>query len=148
MHREEIRKRLEQFVTLSRQKGVPCTLQRQAVLEAVLASDEHPTADQVIEAVRRRVPNISRTTVYRILDMLVAWGLIRRIHHPGSAGRFDGKIHRHHHLICTRCGKVWDVEDPQLDQLRVPEDSVRDFVVQDFSVHISGLCAECRKSQA
>jgi len=146
MHPKEVQKRLEHFATLCRQKGVPCTVQRQAVLEAVLASDEHPTADQVIEAVKRRVPNVSRTTVYRILEMLSAWGLIRRIHHPGSAGRFDGKTHRHHHLICMRCGKVWDVEDPRLDHLRLPEGQVHDFEVQDFSVHISGLCADCRRA--
>lgn len=146
MHAEEIQARLQQFAALCRQKGIPCTVQRQAVLEAVLASQEHPTADQVIEAVRLRVPNISRTTVYRILDTLADWGVIRRIHHPGSAARYDGKVRRHHHLVCTRCGKVWDVEDPQLDRLRLPEVPPQDFEVHDFSVHISGLCAECRKS--
>ncbi len=145
MRAEEIHQRLQQLEALCRQKGVPCTVQRRAVLEAVLASDEHPTAEQVIEAVRLRVPDVSRTTVYRILDMLSAWGLIRRIHHPGSAGRFDGKIHRHHHLICIRCGKVWDLEDSRLDRLRLPESQVRGFEIQDFSVHISGLCAECRR---
>ncbi len=145
MRAEEINQQLQQLEALCRQKGVPCTVQRRAVLEAVLASDEHPTAEQVIEAVRLRVPDVSRTTVYRILDMLSAWGLIRRIHHPGSAGRFDGKIHRHHHLICIRCGKVWDLEDSRLDRLRLPESQVRGFEIQDFSVHISGLCAECRR---
>lgn len=147
MQSDEIQRRLQQFAALCRDKGIPCTVQRQAVLEAVLASDEHPTADQVIERVRLRVPSVSRATVYRILDMLSAWGLIRRIHHPGSAGRFDGKIRRHHHLICTRCGRVWDLEDARLDHLRLPEGRVQDFEVQDFSVHISGVCAECRKSQ-
>lgn len=146
MRPEQVQERLQRFAALCRQKGIPCTVQRQAVLEAVLASNEHPTADQVVAAVKLRVPNISRTTVYRILDMLSAWGLIRRIHHPGSAGRFDGKTHRHHHLICTRCGKVWDLEDSRLDRLCLPEGKVQDFEVQDFSVHISGLCADCRKT--
>lgn len=147
MRAEEIHQRLQRLEAVCRQKGLPCTVQRRAVLEAVLASDEHPTAEQVIDAVKQRVPNISRTTVYRILDMLAAWGLIRRIHHPGSAARFDGKIHRHHHLVCTRCGKVWDLEDARLDRLRLPEEPLHDFEVQDFSVHISGLCAACRRAQ-
>ncbi len=145
MHPSEIERRLEELATLCHNSGRPLTIQRRAVFEAVLRLDNHPTADEVLLVVKQRIPNISRTTVYRILDDLVLLGVVRRIHHPGSAARFDGKVVRHHHLICTGCGKVWDLEDARLDRITPPRDAMRQFEVHDFSVHFSGLCEECRK---
>ncbi len=145
MQPDELAKRIQELALVCRKAGRPLTVQRRAVLEALLTLDNHPTADEVLELVRQRIPNISRTTVYRVLDTLVALGVIRRIHHPGSAARFDGKVARHHHLICTSCGKVWDVDAPELDCITPPGEATRDFEVHDFSVHFSGLCSECRK---
>jgi Fur family peroxide stress response transcriptional regulator len=113
----------------------------------ILERDDHPTADQIIEVVRRRVPGISRTTVYRILDMLVEMGIIRRLHHPGPAARFDGKIRRHHHLICKKCNKVIDLESARLDRLSLPALESEGFEIEDFSVQFIGTCAACRRAK-
>jgi Fur family peroxide stress response transcriptional regulator len=117
-------------------------------LESVLERDDHPTADQIIEVVKQRVPGVSRTTVYRVLEMLVDAGMIRRLHHPGSAARFDGKIRRHHHLICKKCNKVIDLESAKLDRLSVPDVAAEGFEIDDFSVQFVGTCAACRKADA
>lgn len=147
MRPAEIAGRLKALETLCRSKGVPCTVQRRVVLQAVLERDDHPTADEVLESVRGQVAGISRTTVYRVLDTLAEWGLIRRLHHAGAAARFDGEIHRHHHLVCNKCYKVIDVHDAKLDRLRVSHIKVEGFEVEDFSVHLVGTCEACRKAE-
>ena len=111
-------KRLEE---VCRERGLPATTQRRAVLEVLLQRTDHPTADQIFDAVRKRNPQISRRTVYRVLDTLAEFGLIRRVHHPGATARYDAKTHRHHHLVCIQCNKIVDLESPALDQLSLPK---------------------------
>lgn len=144
MDPKQLAARLQEFEALCRREGVPLTLQRRVVLEAVLDCDDHPTADQIVEVVKKRVPSISRTTVYRVLDTLVEKGMICRLHHPGPVVRYDGKIQRHHHLICRRCHQVLDWEDARLNRLRPPDVAACGFEIEDFSVHFIGLCSACR----
>ena len=128
-------------------RGVPLTEQRRTVLEVVLRREDHPTADQVYEAVQARIPRISRRTVYRVLDTLAEMGLIRRVHHPGAATRFDGKTHRHHHLVCIRCNRIVDLESSSLDEVPLPKGKPQGFEIHDFSVQLIGMCRDCRKGK-
>lgn len=143
----EIQHRLRQFEALCRERGLPLTVQRRDVLKAVLERDDHPSADQIYELVKDRIPGLSRTTVYRVLDTLVGLGVIRRLNHPGAGARFDGKIHRHHHLICRQCHRVIDVESRKLDDLRLPPNQRRGFEIEDYSVHFTGVCKTCREDE-
>ena len=132
---------------ICRERGIPLTNQRRTVLEVLLQRNDHPTADQVFEAVKDRSPQISRRTVYRVLDTLVELELIRRVHHPGAVARFDAKIHRHHHLVCIRCNKIVDMESAELDNIALPRGKPCGFEVCDLSVQLLGICRECRKEQ-
>lgn len=138
-------RRIAAFEEVCRRHGVPLTVQRRAVLEAVLERDDHPSAEQVFAVVRTRIPGISRTTVYRVLDALVGLGVIGRAHHQGSIARFDAKTHRHHHLVCEGCRRVVDYEAPGLDGLPLPEPAAIGFEVRDYSIQFTGLCAACRR---
>lgn len=142
-----VAERLKKLEELCRQRGLPLTTQRRLVLELLLQRTDHPTADQILAAVQERNPEISRRTVYRVLDMLAELGLIRRVHHPGAAARFDAKTIRHHHLVCTRCNKILDLESPELDNLTLPRGKLQGFDVSDFSVQLMGTCPECRKEK-
>jgi Fur family peroxide stress response transcriptional regulator len=148
MKPDQIAERLWEFERLCRSKGVALTVQRRVVLQVVLERDDHPTADQILEAAKDRVPGISRTTVYRVLDTLADMGVIRRLHHAGASARFDGKIHRHHHLICKICHKVIDLEDQELNRTRVSHVRNDGFDIEDFSVHLIGTCPTCRQAKA
>ena len=113
--------KLKRLEGVCRERGLPVTTQRRAVLDVLLQRTDHPTADQIFDAVRKRNPQISRRTVYRVLDTLAELGLIRRVHHPGGTARYDAKTHRHHHLVCIHCNKIVDLESPALDQLSLPK---------------------------
>jgi Fur family peroxide stress response transcriptional regulator len=127
-----------------RRHGVPLTVQRRVILQALASRDDHPTPDQILEQVRARLPEVSRTTVYRVLDTLVNLGLAVKICSPGTSARFDPKTHRHHHLVCLRCEKVIDFEAPALSSLPLPDAKAHAFDIHDYSVHFRGLCAACR----
>ena len=137
--------RIRQFEVLCRQRGLPLTVQRRQIFEAVLGRNDHPTADQVYESVKDRVPGLSRTTVYRVLDALVTLGVIRRVHHPGASARYDGKIRRHHHLVCGQCHKVLDLDDAALSALPLPQQGLQGFEIDDYVVQFVGTCAQCKR---
>lgn len=139
--------RIEHFERVHRERGLPLTIQRRAVFDAIVDRDDHPTADQVYEQIRRRVSGLSRATVYRILDKLVELGLIIETCHPGSAARFDAKIHQHHHLVCMACEKIIDVEDERLNHVDWPDVKGLGFQIREYHIHFRGLCADCRGNQ-
>ena len=145
MQERERKEKLRQFEALCRSKGLPLTVQRRAIFEAVLERDDHPTADQVFEVVQQRIPGVSRTTVYRVLDTLVGLGIIRRVQRMGNAIRFDGKTHRHDHLTCRQCRRMADLEAPALNELPLPKGKPQGFQIDDYTVQFIGTCAECRK---
>jgi len=126
-----------------RRKGIPLTVQRRAVLEALRERRNHPTAEQLYRDVRERIPSLSRMTVYRVLSVLIRAGLVSRVNQPGAAERFEAGRERHHHLVCRRCEKIVDLEDPRLDNLPLPR--VRGFRALDYSVYVSGVCGRCRE---
>ena len=127
-----------------RNRGLPFTVQRRVILEALAARDDHPTADEILEEVRARLPQVSRTTVYRVLDTLVKLGVVVKICSPGTGTRFDPRTDRHHHLVCVQCEQVMDFEAPNLNALRLPDARKRAFEIHDYSIHFRGLCADCR----
>jgi Fur family peroxide stress response transcriptional regulator len=141
------RARLERFEAACRERGLALTVQRRAILEAVLDRDDHPTADAVYGSVKGRIPGVSRTTVYRVLEALVRLGAITKVCHPGAVVRFDPKIQQHHHLVCLHCDRIVDVEDERLNQIAVPKIRAKGFELQEFHVHFRGICPECQKKE-
>jgi Fur family peroxide stress response transcriptional regulator len=136
--------KMEVFEKLCRQEGIPLTVQRRVILEALVGREDHPTADQVYEAVVDRLPGLSRATVYRALETLVSVGVIHRASHLGAASRYDPNTERHHHLTCVKCHKVVDLEEESLDAIHLPA-GLQGFEIMDYSVHLQGYCPECRK---
>ncbi len=140
------RKNLEHFEIVCRQKGVPLTVQRRVVMEVLLGHTDHPTVDQVFDEVKSRIPGISRTTVYRVLERLVRLGVARKIHHFEAAARFDANTEHHDHLVCLGCSKIADLEDGAFYPVRLPESRRTGFEITDYSVYFEGFCPDCRKS--
>src|SRR5437762_4077515 len=91
-----------------RARGLRLTQPRRLILEAVRATDAHPSASMVHRTVRRRLPRVSLATVYRNLRRLAAEGFL--LERAGADGlRFDGNIDRHDHFTCIACRRVFDV---------------------------------------
>lgn len=121
------------------------TKQRQAVLRVIRESDDHMTANEVFEDSRRILPGISFATVYNSLRYLKQEGLIGEVRFGTDATRYDRKLTRHGHAICTKCGKLVDLE------LRIPKGLIKEaadrskFEPESIELTLRGLCPECSR---
>lgn len=114
------------------------TRQRKMVLDIVSESDCHPTADMVYQEVRKIDSKVSLATVYRNLRQLAAIGMIREIEVPNLPDRFDKTLTNHSHLICIKCGKVFDFNPELID---VPND----FTIVDKNIVLKCICSSCKE---
>lgn len=134
-------RRLEQRCA---EAGLPMTVQRRAVMEALAERSDHPTADQIHSAVVGRLPDVSRATVYRSLETLAELGLLHRVAHPGSSVRFDANTAPHHHFLCQGCGGISDLPLESIDGHRAlcfvgPPPSTD----AEMAILVRGTCAAC-----
>jgi Fur family ferric uptake transcriptional regulator len=120
------------------------TCQRQIILEELRKVKTHPTADEVYQMVRQRLPRISLGTVYRNLEILSKSGMVLKLELGGSQRRFDGAVQSHYHVRCSRCGCVQDVV---MQPVRDLEDKLRgqcDFEIVGHRLEFIGVCPACR----
>lgn len=121
------------------------TPQRRAVLDVLRASHDHPTAQDVLDRVRRTAPGIGAATVYRALNMLVASGQALELSLGDAAARYDANIARHDHVVCVRCGAAADVSAPLPSKLARQVSHVSGFAVTGHDLKFTGLCPTCQK---
>ena len=122
-----------------RGRALRSTPQRYAVMEYLVRTEVHATADEIFRAINRTDPRASRATVYNSLHTLQRAGLVREVSLDGNAVRFDANIDRHHHFICERCGGVEDIPWFELPQ----RPSLGARVVRDYDVVFRGICGPC-----
>jgi Fur family transcriptional regulator, peroxide stress response regulator len=136
--------RLGEFVARCRKRGIAVTPQRLAVIRALLASENHPSADEICVAVRRKHPHVSSATVHRILEQFCEVGEARKVTLLHDVARYDGNVEAHHHVLCVRCKRVHDIEIPAVDRLLKDIRSLGQFALLRCSLEIDALCQRCQ----
>ena len=132
-----------ELTELFRTQGRKITPQREAVFRALDANHEHPTAETVHAVVTRELPNVSLRTVYQVLNDLATMGELSMLDLGTGSTRFDPNVDAHHHLVCTRCGKVRDLF-ADFHSVRVPSGAEQGFTVDTAEVVFRGVCDGCR----
>ena len=129
-------------------KGIRMTKQRRIILEELGNLRTHPTADELYEQVRRRLPRISLGTIYRNLELLSRRGVIRKLEFGGSQMRFDGDLRSHTHIRCMHCGRVDDLP-AEAGITECDREILQDtgYTVKERRVEFLGVCAECGKAE-
>lgn len=140
------RERMADFAARCRDGGLAVTPQRLAIIEALLATTDHPRAEAVFAAVRKRHPHISLATVHRTLETLCQIGEARKVTTLHDSARYDGNLAPHHHVVCVRCRRIRDVEISGLDHVIGGHAALKGFHPLGWSLEIQALCDECRKS--
>jgi len=123
------------------------TPQRSIILEEVCKNNTHPSADEIYERVRKRLPRISLGTVYRNLDILCAQGKIHKLELSGAMKRYDGIPTRHYHIRCLNCGRVDDAPIAPLNQLEDDLYGATVFEIIGHNLEFTGLCPDCSKKK-
>ena len=119
------------------------TRQRRVILEELRKLTSHPTAAQLHEITRQRLPRISLGPVYRNLDLLATNGLIRKLETGRGEARFDGDLDHHYHVRCVRCGRVDDAHDLSPDSVTGEVKSLNGYEVLGFRLEFFGVCPAC-----
>ena len=142
----------ERFKTLLKQNGLKVTMQRIAILEALVnRPDKHLTAEEIYECVKIKNPEIGLATVYRTIQLLAELNLIDKLDLGDGYSRYEighkdcqNSTHHHHHLICLNCGNVLTFQDDLLETLEGSIRKTMNFEVVNHEVKLFGYCQECR----
>jgi Fur family peroxide stress response transcriptional regulator len=143
----ELATQVATFAAHCRKSGLSVTRQRLAIFEALAATREHPSAEDLHRSVRKRLPHLSLATVYKNLEALREIGAVADVNALHEHGRYEAALPGtgagtpHHHLVCVRCRKVVDLHDARLNSLRVS--NAQGFEVHALKVQVEGICPEC-----
>lgn len=125
-------------------RNIQSTCQRRIILEELRKVTSHPTADEVYEMVRHRLPRVSLGTVYRNLELLSERNVILKLS-GGAKMRFDGNPQQHYHIRCIACDRVDDVAFEPLAHIEEELRSATDYEVLGHRLEFFGLCSQCKQ---
>ena len=123
------------------------TTQRQIILEELSKVKTHPTASELYDMVRKRLPRIGLGTVYRNLELMAENGMVLKLEVGGTQKRFDATTHTHYHIRCSDCGKVDDIDTPVMDDLVREAANATSYEVLGHHIEFSGRCITCQKKK-
>ena len=134
-----------------KEKGYKLTPQRRAIVDIIIENEgNHLTVEEIYDEVKKECPEIGLATVYRTVQLLDELGVICKISLNDASNRYEliheYENHQHHHLICSECGKIIEVEGDLLDSLEHTIEEKYNFIVKNHSVKFFGLCSDCSKN--
>ena len=134
--------RLKEVLT---DKGLKPTYQRLKILEYLEGHvNAHPTVEAIYEALVKRIPTMSMTTIYNTLNTFIEKNLVSAVTITGTELRYDCMIKPHHHFLCKKCGTIFDVEVkcPIIDR-----NHVSGHQIDEIHGYLKGICKGCLASK-
>lgn len=123
------------------------TPQREVITKLLLEhSDQHLSAEEIYDLVRRTNPEVGLATVYRTLELLTDLHVIQSVDFGDGRQRYefnDDRKHAHHHFICTRCGRVTEVAEDLLERLEAAIEAAHGCRITNHQVKLYGICGQC-----
>ncbi len=127
-------------------KGINLTSQRKLIAETLLNSSKHLGAEELYQLVHKKNPKIGLATVYRTLQIMKDRGLIEKRDFGDGCSRYeDSKAMHHDHLICLKCGKVIEFDEPTIETLQMEVAQKSKFKVLSHRLELFGYCNKCSK---
>jgi len=141
----------EQLRHMIKAKGFKMTNQRISVLSVLEENiGEHLTAEEIYELVKEDSPEIGLATVYRTIQLLLDLKIIDRLNLNDGCVRYEldnlDDTHHHHHLVCERCGKIYEVKDDLLDTIEAQVQKDYKFEITNHILKFYGICEQCNQS--
>ncbi len=123
------------------------THQREIILEELRKGASHPTADELYERIKKKLPRISLATVYRNLEILSEAGLITKLEISGRQKRFDWDPEAHDHVYCTQCHRVENIPTRTAPFPSVEREQQKGYQITGCRIEFYGLCPNCQKQE-
>lgn len=120
--------------------GIKPSVQRIAIMEYLMEHRTHPSAEEIYGILSRRIPTLSKTTVYNTLKLFTEQGALQVLGIDERNIRYDIDISRHAHFICIGCGKVYDLAVEGIERLSLKEE----FFMTEMHLYYKGYCKYCQ----
>jgi len=140
--------RLEQMITVLRERGHRITPQRLAVLKTLVASGNHPSVEMIYDQVKKDFPTTSLATVYKTITLLKELQEVLELGFADGGSRYDGKRpFPHPHVICTKCGTIVDPQFSSMENMAAEMAKKSGFRITHHRLDFFGLCPKCQKEE-
>lgn len=136
---------IDGVLAMLKERGLRMTPQRRAIVVEIMAMDGHISALEVVERLKKTLPGVNPSTVYRTLDLLEEVGIVTHAHLGGSPEYHLADRHDHVHLICSRCKRAESLSDAETQPLKDRIAEHNGFLADFTHFAISGLCRDCQR---
>ncbi|HOC09272.1 MAG TPA: transcriptional repressor [Bacillota bacterium] len=130
-----------------RDMGCKVTPQRLAIYEVLKNCNMHPTAETIYNIISSDYPTMSLATVYKTLDLLKETGIIQELNIAGNTSRYDVIPKPHPHILCTKCGKIENMDISLSKNLVNKAKRTSGYDIQNFQLYFFGVCPYCKNSE-
>ncbi|WDC84137.1 Fur family transcriptional regulator [Caloramator sp. mosi_1] len=137
---------MDNLATLFKEKNLKLTPQRYAIYKFLKSTKSHPSAEMIYEALRPDFPTMSLATVYKTVKTLIELGLVQELNVGEDNFRFDANVANHPHIVCTKCGRVDDIEDAVFEHLNSEVENYTNYKVNTHKLYFYGICPKCQGS--
>ena len=121
--------------------------QREIILNEVMNSHIHPTADSIYTSLKKNNPELSLGTVYRNLSQLTENGYISKLSIPSQSDRYDRNVNPHAHLICKKCNNIYDLESEIISKFINDLSNEENISVTSYDIVLQGICENCKNKK-
>ncbi|ERT69433.1 hypothetical protein HMPREF0202_00662 [Cetobacterium somerae ATCC BAA-474] len=121
--------------------------QRELILNYILNSHEHLTADTIYADLKKDNPELSLGTVYRNLTKLTEIGAIKKVSLPNQVDKFDKNLDPHAHFICDECGSITDINIPGIDEFLDKVSKDDGISIRKYDLTLNGTCKKCKNKK-
>ena len=138
---------LRPFRELCADRGLAMTHQRQVLYEVMQTMPGHPSPEEVYARVKKRIPAISLATVYKNIHLFIERGVLKEVslHHGSLRVELNSRVH--HHMVCSHCKTITDIEEEDLDVVPALQRLPGGFQVERYAIDVIGICAACQKAK-
>lgn len=133
---------------MNNEKQLRYSKQREMIYNYLLSTKAHPSAEMIYEDLKKHAPDLSLGTVYRNLKLLESISKVRKIANHHDHDRYDACVADHVHFLCTKCGRVYDINDTHPAQISSNIKLDDGYMLSSISLTLSGLCPSCSDSNA
>jgi len=138
-----MKQEIQELVTSLRKDGFRITPQRIAIVDCVMNTEKHPSAEHIHKVVQKHYPMVSLSTVYKTLELLRKKRLVNEIEVNGES-RFDPNTGEHVNLVCMNCGKIEDVDEEELKDIQSKIAKKSKYMIIMGSFDLYGYCSNCK----
>lgn len=139
--------KIKKLQEICKSMGIKLTHQRLEIFQVLASAVDHPSAEEVYEQIKPKMPTISFDTVYRTLALFERHSLIAKVHYLSDRTRYDSNMRPHCHLVCTKCKRIQDFYWPDLEKMQPPEETRGWGTIENRYLELRGICRDCLESE-